>query len=133
MRFRTLTAAALAGGCLAALSSGAAYAADPMMNTYGNTVVTTDEATGMTSKLMFNKDHSYTAEAVGKDGKAVSYGGTWALKDDGKTICITPATPAGGEAPPPSCSPLETHAVGDSWKVTNDQKQTYDVSIKAGR
>lgn len=132
MRFRTLTAAVFAAG-LAGLVAGAAYADDPMMNTYGNTVVTTDEGTGMTSKLMFNKDHSYTAEATGKDGKPVSYGGTWMLKDGGKTICLSPKPPAGTEAPPASCSPLEMHAVGDSWKVTNDQKQTYDVSIKAGR
>ena len=132
MRIRTMAlAVALLGS--ATFLSGAAYAADPMMNTYGNTVVTTDEATGQTSKLMFNKDNTYTAEATGKDGKAMSYAGHWSLKDDGKTICLAPDAPAGAKAPPASCSPLESHAVGDSWKVTNDQKQTFKVSIKAGR
>ena len=75
--------------------AGAAYADDPMVNTYDNTVVTKDEATGATSKLLFNKDMTYTGEATGKDGKPVSYTGTWSLKDDGKTICLTPNAPAG--------------------------------------
>jgi hypothetical protein len=56
------------------------------------------------------------------------------LKDDNKTICLTPQAPANAkEAPKPSCSPFEEHKVGDSWKVTNDQKQTFDVSLVAGR
>ncbi len=125
-------AAALLG--TATLFAGTAYADDPMVNTYGNTVVTTDEGTGVTSKLMFNKDNSYTGETTGKDGKPVQYAGTWALKDDGKTICLTPAAaPGAKEAPTANCSPLEKHNVGDSWKVTNDKKQTFDVSITAGR
>lgn len=132
MRSRTLTAAALGLG-LAALCTDIAWADDPMANTYGNTVVTTDEASGLASTLMFNQDGSYSAEATGKDGKPVSYSGRWTLKDEGKTICLTPVAPADGPAPAPSCSPLEKHAVGDSWKVSNDQKQTFDVSIKAGR
>jgi len=133
MRFRTIAlSAALAGA--AAMFAGAAYADDPMANTYGNTVVTKDEATGVSSKLMFNQDMSYTGETVDKDGKPVSYSGTWALKDDGKTICLTPTAPANAkEAPTANCSPLEKHNVGDSWKVSNDQKQTFDVSIMAGR
>ena len=133
MRLRTIAlSVALAG--VTAMFAGAAYADDPMVNTYGNTVVTTDEASGVSSKLMFNQDMSYAGETVGKDGKPVSYSGTWALKDDGKTICLTPAAPPNAkEAPIANCSALEKHAVGDSWKVTNDQKQTFDVSIMAGR
>ena len=133
MRFRNFAAAAIVVGA-SGVFAGSAYADDPMMNTYDNTVVTTDEATGATSKLLFNKDNTYTGEATGKDGKAISYTGSWSLKDDGKTICLTPNAPAGAaQAPVASCSPLEKHAVGDSWKTTNDQKQTFDVSIKAGR
>jgi len=133
MRFRTIALSA-ALTAAAAMFAGAAYADDPMVNTYGNTVVTKDEATGVSSKLMFNQDMSYTGETVDKDGKPVSYSGTWALKDDGKTICLTPTAPANAkEAPTANCSPLMKHAVGDSWKVINDQKQTFDVSIMAGR
>ena len=133
MRFRTIALSAVLAGA-AAMFAGAAYADDPMVNTYGNTVVTTQEGSGVTSKLMFNQDGSYTGDTVGTDGKPVHYAGKWALKDDGKTICLTPdAAPGAKEAPIANCSALEKHNVGDSWKVTNDQKQTFDVSIAAGR
>lgn len=133
MRFRTIVLAGALAGAVSFLA-GAAYADDPMMNTYDNTVVTKDQATGATSKLWFNKDGSYTAEGTDKDGKTVKLTGSWTTKDDGKTICLTPNAPEGAkEAPPTSCSALEEHKVGDSWTVTNDQKQTFDVSITAGR
>ena len=132
MRFRTIVlAGALAGA--ASFLAGAAFADDPMMNTYGNTVVTKDQATGATSKLWFEKDGTYTAEATDKDGNPVKLSGTWQTKDDGATICLSPAAPEGAkEAPPTSCSPLEKHEVGDHWTVSNDQKQTFEVSIEAG-
>jgi hypothetical protein len=133
MRIRTI---ALAGAACAAaaLFATTAYADDLMMNTYANTVVTKDEATGLTSKLFFDKNHTYAADTTDKDGKPVHYTGTWMTKDDGKTLCLTPnAPPDAKEAPKPSCSALEKHNVGDSWKVTTDQKQTFDVSIVAGR
>lgn len=133
MRVCRIGAAAAMAGAVA-LFAGTASAGDPMAVTYDNTVVTKDEATGGTSKLMFNKDMTYTAQTVDKDGNPVSYSGTWALKDDDKTICLTPnAPPDAKEAPTASCSPFEEHKVGDNWKVTNDQKQTFDISLTAGR
>lgn len=120
-------------GLIAFLAAGAAYAGDPMINTYGNTVVTRAEPAGATTDMMFNKDNSYTADTTGPDGKPLHYAGHWTLKDGGKTICLTAEAPEGAKAPPASCSPLEKHAVGDHWTVTNDQKQTFDVMIKAGR
>lgn len=133
MRFRTIALSAAVIG-MSALFAGSALADDPMVNTYGNTVTTKDEATGVTSKLMFNKDKTYTGETTGKNGKEVKYAGKWMLKDGGKTICLTPdAAPGAKEAPTANCSALEKHKVGDSWKVTNDKKQTFDVSIVAGR
>jgi hypothetical protein len=123
---------ALAGA--AVFFAGAAFADDPMANTYGNSVVTKDKATGATSTLLFNQDMSYTGKATGADGKSMTYNGSWSLKDGGKTICLAPAaTGSGANAPVPSCSPLTPHNVGDSWTVTNDQNQTFDVSIVAGR
>jgi hypothetical protein len=123
---------ALAGALV--LLSGAALADDPMANTYANTVTTVDKSTGAEGTLLFNKDGTYGATATGKDGKVMSYTGKWTLKDGDKTICLTPnAPPDAKQAPQTSCSPLEKHNVGDSWTVTNDQNQTYDVSIKAGR
>jgi hypothetical protein len=108
--------------------------ADPMANTYANTITTTNAATGQTVTLLFNADNTYTASTTSADGKPVNYSGGWQLKDNGATICLTtnlpPNTP---NAPKPSCSPLQTHNVGDSWTVTTDQNDTYQVSLKAGR
>lgn len=123
----------LLAGALA-FASTAAMADDPMMNTYDNTVTTKNVATGEAGSLLFDKDMTYTAKGMGKDGKPVSYKGTWAIKDDGKTICLTPTLPPEvKDGPKPACSPFEAHKVGDNWKVTNDQNETFEVSITAGR
>lgn len=116
-----------------ALVATQACADDPMANTYANTVHTTNKATGAQGALLFNANNSYTANATDKDGKPVSYNGTWTTKDGGKTICLTPDIPDANPPPPTSCSPLEKHDVGESWSVTNDQHETFDVSITSGR
>jgi hypothetical protein len=115
----------LALASVAILVTSAAWADDPMSNTYGNTITT--------GSLMFNQDMTYTAKATGSDGKPVSYGGAWALKDNGATICLTPNLPAGSPGAGTSCSPLQKHNVGDTWTVTNDKNQTYDISLTSGR
>lgn len=125
MRYSML---ALAGAFT--LVAGAALADDPMSNTYGNTVTTKSAKTGASGTLMFNADGSYSAAATGPDGKPIAYQGKWTLKDDGATICLSPTLP---NPPPTSCSPLMKHAVGDSWNVTNDQGETFAVSLTAGR
>ncbi|HUO92343.1 MAG TPA: hypothetical protein VMU22_05440 [Rhizomicrobium sp.] len=123
---------ALAGAAM--LVAGAALADDPMANVYGNTITTKDHATGATATLLFNQDMSYTAKGTGPNGQPVGYSGTWTLKDGGKTICLTPNVPAGTpNAPPASCSPYSPHNVGDSWTVTTDGNQTFDVTLTAGR
>src|ERR1700712_1780521 len=83
---------ALAG--IFALAATAAYAADPMANTYGNTVTTKNAKTGATGTLLFNADGTYTAGGTGPDGKAITYPGKWATKDAGATLCLTPTLPA---------------------------------------
>ena len=84
--------------------------------------------------MLFNKDMTYVAKAVGADGKPVQYTGSWSLKDGGQTICLAPNIPAGTpNAPKPSCSPLATHNVGDSWTVTDDLNDTFQVTLTAGR
>jgi hypothetical protein len=128
MKLRIL---ALAG--VAILATSAARADDPMSNTYANTVTTKDHATGAAGTLLFNQNMTYTATATGADGKPVSYGGAWALKDNGATICLTPNLPANSPGAGTSCSPLQKHNIGDTWTVTNDKSQTYDVSLTAGR
>jgi hypothetical protein len=134
MQFRTV---ALAGAL--ALFAGGAFADDMMANTYANTVNTTNKATGAKGTLLFNQDGTYTGKGTDKDGKPIQYPGHWTLKDNGGTICLTIDMPANAPAnmsaqmPKPSCSPLQKHNVGDSWTVTNDQNETYDVSLVAGR
>ncbi len=125
MRISTL---ALAGAF--ALATTAAFADDPMSNTYANTVTTKSQKTGAAGTLLFNADGSYSAATTGPDGKPFSYQGKWMLKDGGATICLSPTLP---NPPPMSCSPLMKHAVGESWSVTNDQGETFDVSLTAGR
>jgi hypothetical protein len=128
MRISTL---ALAGAFM--LVAGTALADDPMSNTYGNTVTTKSAKTGATGTLMFNADGSYNAGATGPDGKPVAYQGKWTLKDGGATICLSPQLPPNSPGAGTSCSPLMKHAVGDSWSVTNDQGETFAVSLTAGR
>jgi hypothetical protein len=122
----------IALACAGAFLATSAYADDPMANTYGNTVTTKSEKTGATGTLMFNQDGTYSASATGADGKPVAYNGKWTLKDNGGTICLAPELPANAPGSAPSCSPLQKHAVGDSWTVTNDQGETFDISLTAG-
>ena len=134
MQFRTV---ALAGALV--LFAGSAFADDPMVNTYANTVNTTNKATSAKGTLLFNQDGTYTGKTTGKDGKPVQYPGHWTLKDGDAAICLTVDTPpnapadAAAQMPKPSCSPLQKHNVGDNWTVTNDQGETFDVSLVAGR
>jgi hypothetical protein len=84
--------------------------------------------------LLFNSDGTYSAKGTTPDGKTVQYPGKWVIKDNGKAICLTPTLPAEAPNPPATtCSPLESHHVGDSWTVTNDHGDTFAVSMMAGR
>ena len=119
---------ALAGAFL--LVGTAAYAADPMADTYANTVVTKNSKTGVGGSLLFNADGTYTLNGTGPDGKAVVIPGKWATKDAGATLCLDPGAPAGA---PETCSPLSIHAVGEHWSVTNTAGDSFDVVLTAGR
>ncbi|HXC57552.1 MAG TPA: hypothetical protein VNU97_19790 [Rhizomicrobium sp.] len=129
MRFAML---AMAGAFV--LATTAAYAADPMATTYGNTVTTKNAKTGAVGTLLFNADGSYTANGTGPDGKAITYPGKWATKDGGATLCLTPTLPPNTpNAPGESCSPLAMHAVGEHWTVTNTAGDSFDVVVTTGR
>jgi hypothetical protein len=127
MRFAVI---ALAGGL--ALAATSASADDLMASTYGNTVKSTDSK-GVSSTLLFNADGTYTVNATGPDGKPVSIPGKWTTKDGGATLCLESAGPPNAPPPPPSCSPLTAHKVGDTWTVTNDTNQSFTVVLVAGR
>ena len=123
---------ALAGAFV--LVGTAAYAADPMANTYGNTVATKNTKTGVGGTLLFNADGTYTASGTGPDGKPLSYPGKWVTKDAGATLCLTPTLPPNTpNAPGESCSPLSIHPVGEHWTVTNTMGDSFDVVVIAGR
>ena len=94
----------MALACAGALFTTAAYADDLMANTYGNTVTTKSHKTGSTGSLMFASDGTYTANAMGADGKPVAYTGAWTTKDGGNTICLAPKLPAGSPGSAPSWS-----------------------------
>ena len=124
---------AIALSCaLVAASATAAFADDPMSNTYGNTVMTKSHKTGGSATLMFNADMTYSLKTTDPKGQPIGYDGTWALKDGGATLCLTPKLPPNTPGAGTSCSPLVKHAVGDSWTVTNDMGETFDVSLSAG-
>ena len=120
---------ALAGAFVLAMGT-AAYADDPMAATYGNTVTTMNSKTGAMGTLLFNADGTYTANGTGPDGKPLTYPGSWATKDGGATLCLTPNIPNG---PGATCSPLSVHPVGQHWTVTNSAGDSFDVVITAGR
>lgn len=113
---RKIFAAAVALSLLA----GAAMAGDEVMaSRYGNTVITTD-ASGMSSSINYQPDHTFT----GMQGEQ-ALAGTWQIK--GSTICLTFQTPPPGY-PNPICTPVEAHDVGDSWT-----SGPFTVQIVAGR
>lgn len=118
---------------VAILATSPAWADDPMSNTYANTVTTKNHANGAVGSLMFNQDMTYAAKAMDDKGQPVSYNGKWMLKDNGATICLTPNLPPNSPGAGTSCSPLQKHNVGDTWTITNDHNETYDVSLVAGR
>jgi hypothetical protein len=104
--------------------------ADTMAETYGNTVLATNDK-GETSKLWFKADGTYTVEgAKGEKGS-----GKWAIKD-GK-YCSTPNLPA--DAKPDTPAPKETcveyqanHKVGDKWTQNDVDGKPVTVEIKKG-
>ena len=91
-----------------ALSATAALAGDEVMaSRVGNTTITTD-ASGMSSKIYYEADHSFS----GVQGD-LQLAGTWAVK--GSQVCLTFSSAAPPGYPNPICTPVAAHNVGDSW------------------
>jgi hypothetical protein len=118
-------------------TSGAAWAADPMATTYGNTVTSKNLKTGASAALLFNGDGTYTTKVATPDGKSIEIPGTWTVKDGGATLCLKSGLPPGAPPPPSppaeNCSPLAVHAIGEHWTVTNTMGDSFDVVVTAGR
>ena len=120
----------MALSCALVFASSAALARDLMANTYAITVITKSAKTGRSGTLLFNADGSYSTSTTRPNRKPLVYHGKWTLKDNGATICLSQTLP---DPPTASCSPLQMHAVGDNWNVTNDQGESFAVSLIAGR
>ena len=99
-------------GALAALalSATAAFAGEEVMaSRFGNTTITSD-ASGMSSKIYYEADHSFT----GIQGE-LQLAGTWEVT--GSQICLTFSSEAPPGYPNPICTPVSNHAVGETWSA----------------
>jgi hypothetical protein len=104
--------------------------ADTMAETYGNTVVATNDK-GEVSKLWFKADGTYTGETA----KGEKFSGKFVVKNG--QYCSTPDlpanAPAGTPAPKEACQPYEAnHKVGDSWTQNDSMGKPVKIEIKAG-
>ena len=103
-----------------ALSATAAFAGDEVMATrFGNTTITSD-ASGMSSKIYYEADHSFT----GVQGEQ-QLAGTWAVK--GSQVCLTFSSEPPPGYPNPICTPVSNRAVGETW-----QAGPFTVQLVAG-
>ncbi len=118
-RFVLATAALL-------LLTGTAQA-DPFQNLYGNTVsITTPD--GKTSKAHVNADMTWDRQMA--DGTMLK--GTFAWQDP-STVCFTQTDPAPKPGTGPNCTKVDAHKVGDTWTVSDANKQVTTYTATAGR
>ena len=122
--------ALLGFAALVTLGFGGVAFADTMAETYGNTVLSTND-NGETSKFWFKADGTVTFET----SKGEKGSGKWAIKE-GK-YCSTPNLPANApkDTPAPKESCLEyqaNHKVGDKWTQKDADGKTITVEIKKG-
>ncbi len=108
------------------LMTGTAYA-DPFSNMYGNTVsITTPD--GKTAKGYVNPDMTWEQHMA--DGSVLK--GTFAWKDS-NTACFTQTDPPPKAGTAPNCSKIDEHKVGDTWTVTDANKQVTTFTATTGR
>ena len=122
--------ALLAFGALVAAGFASTALADTMAETYGNTVIATNDK-GETSKLWFKADGTYT----GTSAKGEKFSGKFAIKNG--QYCSTadmPANaPAGTPAPKEVCQAYEAnHKVGETWTQNDSTGKPVKIEIKAG-
>jgi len=103
MRILLGAVAALALSATAALAGGD----DVMATRFGNTTITSD-ASGASTKIYYEADHSFT----GVQGEQ-QLAGTWEVK--GSQVCLTFSSDAPPGYPNPICTAVSAHNVGDSW------------------
>jgi len=108
-----------------ALSGGAALAADPLANYYGNTLVVNGPDGAF--KIWYKADKTYT----GLNASGVKISGTWAVAGD--QICVTQTSPAPAAGQEKHCGGVAPDKkVGDTWQNTWNDGKTYTQSLVAG-
>ena len=110
-------------GAIVALTLSATAAAageDVMASRFGNTTITSD-ASGMSSKIYYEADHSFT----GVQGE-LQLAGTWAVK--GSQVCLTFSSEAPPGYPNPICTPVSARTVGETWTAG-----PFTVQLAAGK
>jgi len=122
--------ALLGFGALVAFGFAGAALADTMAETYGNTVLSTNDK-NETTKLWFKADGSYTLEsAKGEKGS-----GKWAIKEGKYCSTADLAANAPKETPAPKESCVEyqaNHKIGDKWTQKDADDKQITVEIKKG-
>lgn len=122
--------ALLGFGMLVAAGFAGTALADTMAETYGNTVIATNDK-GEATKIWFKADGTYS----GQTAKGDKFTGKFAIKNG--QYCATgdlPANaPAGTPAPKEACQPYEGgHKVGDKWTQNGADGKPVTIEIKAG-
>jgi hypothetical protein len=117
-------------GAFVAMSFAGAALADTMTETYGNTLLATNDK-GETTKVWFKADNTFTSQ----DSKGVAASGKWVVRE-GKycsTLNLAADAPAGTVAPKESCIAYEpNHKVGEKWAQKDADAKTMNVEIKKG-
>jgi hypothetical protein len=114
------------GVVAAVLYAGGAFAADPMANLLGNTIVAT--SSNGTERITYNKDHSMS----GLNPKGEKLAGTWSV-EDGK-LCELPAAPPSWAAVGKHCVPVDTtRKVGDKWEYSQPNGEKVALELVKGR
>ena len=112
-------------GLLAALSASAALAAGQYDYLIGPRIESRNPATGQTSTTRLTADGLYSLSTKGADGAPVQMTGKWEVRGDKLCFEIDAA------AHKFSCAVWGAHAVGDSFSISTDTGDTYEIHLTA--
>lgn len=109
-------------GVVAAAVALPALAAGPYDYVIGKRVEAKNTANGQASSTLMG-DGTYQLNTTGADGKPVAMSGKWLVQGDKLCFEIDAA------AHKLSCAAWGSHQVGDSFQITTDAGDTYDVRL----
>jgi len=115
---------ALAGGAAAVIVAGAAQAASPMSNAFGNSILST-YPDGRTAELWLQPDGRYDAE--GRKGDPSS--GQWSTK--GEKLCLKQTKPVSSLIA--FCRPMPAEGLAAGYSTKAVTGETIRVKLVHGR